>query len=245
MTINLIKQIQTQCDNIKSFNSQTEPLFDILIAKYKEEYKKLGDYVSREVLFRQINSEKIVEHVDRLNQLNKEGWNIYLRLSNFYQNNFFLIDDVSKTHLYQINASINTYWSIEKYNTKFKLVDIIQTSTNNYQVLLYNENPLKFIDKNKISNGLADLFNADKACTDIGKFFRLVGFQNMKPTHVKNGQTIMIEQALHFYNLFKQQEQENMNLNTKDQFNQSLNTNHFDDLENLLNDSESLDKKTL
>jgi hypothetical protein len=234
----LIKKIQNQCNNLQSFDNKNQILFDILIAKYKEEYKGLGDYVSRKVLHRQINDKQIIENFDCLNNLNQEGWNIYVRPSDFYQNSFFVIDDVSKANLYQINNMINSYWSLEQYKTDFKLVDIIKTSENSHQVWLYNKNTFHLIDKNHISNCLADLFNADKACADIGKFSRLVGFRNVKPEHIRDDKIVMVEQDLHFYDLFKQQENNVLN-NSTTQSTKSNDSNPFDDfdsLENLLNE---------
>jgi hypothetical protein len=225
------KEIETQLSAIKAFDS--EALFDILIAKYHEAYKGLGDYVERKVLYQEQDSPDILDKIESLKQLNEEGWNIYIRTNQFYKNSFFVVDDVSNSHIYQINQSMNTYWSLEEYNPQFKLVDIIETSNKNYQVWLYNESPFKLIDKNKMSKKLAELFSADLACADIGKFSRLVGFRNTKPIHTFEDNIEMVAREENFYQQFKDKEQNNNTVNVPT--NIIAQEDSFDELEQLLN----------
>ena len=146
----------------------------------------MGDFIKRKLLLQNVDSQVILNKLDDFTKINQEGWNIYLRVHQFYKTHFFIIDDVVEKNLYQFNTKINSYWMLEPYNTDFDIVDVIQTSPQNYQLWLYNKNPFKLIDKNLISKKLCELFSGDVACIDMAKFARLVGFKNMKPEHESN-----------------------------------------------------------
>lgn len=123
-----------------------------------------------------VSAGDIGNQIQRLKRENARGNNIYVRPSRDSVHPYCLMDDLTHEHIAEL----------EREGFQFALQ--IETSPNNYQVLIKLPSPKDAAGRKGIERALSKRFGSDPGCCDGQHFFRLGGFTNRKPKHRKNGQ---------------------------------------------------------
>ena len=117
------------------------------------------------------NVNEYVKILPKLINLNENlHYNIYIAPN---RRDFMLFDDLTYENI------------IKMLNDDFKIYYIVETSLNNYQVVLRFKNEFSKEYYEKISKYLKYQYNADRACgSDVKRLHRLAGFYNKKAKYL-------------------------------------------------------------
>lgn len=127
------------------------------------------------MMFMKASAGQILDQIPRLKRENARGNNIYIRPDRSSIHPYVLLDDLGDAQLAKLEAE------------GFFATLILETSPDNYQVLLKLPQPTDAAGRKQIERTLQQRFGSDPGCADGQHLFRVAGFTNRKPKHEKNG----------------------------------------------------------
>ena len=116
------------------------------------------------------------KYVPWLRRMNTQNSDIYIRPSVTSPHRYLLLDDLELEAIECMER--DGFWACL----------ILETSTDNYQVLLPLPINFDVSDRKLMERNLADRYGSDPNSCDGQHFFRLAGFVNKKPEHSRYGE---------------------------------------------------------
>lgn len=148
--------------------------FDCMVARYNPEFRQTAMYIEKKY-YERMTAEELLSMQGELEALNGENFNIYVRDSDFYNSRLLVIDDCMASSVQDVHAKMKALGRRAQF-----VIETSQASMYNYQVGFVHDKPLAH--SARILKKVCEDLNGDKKHAKLGKFFRLAGFENKKPS---------------------------------------------------------------